>query len=332
MYYILSNMRLRKKALSLLLLFWLINIIFFMPSVESRNYILKTQSTVTIISDETDFGILIPDSSEVYTNLTVIYEYGRLARPEGFPFPRIKMPTIINLTIESMPEWCSVQLNQQRFEAEINTFFLPKTRTINFTTQIIAKIDSVSAPAFEEGIIKLNVTAEENGNIQSSSSSIEISITPDFIPSINVYTTNSSVDLMPGEQTTALIMVKNNGNAKIVASIENTTSSDNIEITLPNEKTIEVNEEVSFSIPIKALESDEKINISEDLMFIVTYYAYSDSTLLGEDIQFYILANIESKNNDLISFDLIIILLIIAVISIIFIIIFYLYYRRKSSL
>ena len=124
-----------KIILAFFLLSLLFNTTFITTSVESRNYLLKTESSITIVTDTTDFGIVSPDGSEVSTNIAIIYEYGWFARPEGSPFPKKRMPTTINLTIDSMPDWCSVELDQGRFEASVDTFLFAKTRTINLSAK-----------------------------------------------------------------------------------------------------------------------------------------------------------------------------------------------------
>lgn len=302
----------------------------FISSTEARNYLLTTQSSITIEVDISNFGVVTP-GREVSTNITIIYEYGRLARPEGFPFPKKRMPTTINLTIESIPEWCSIKLDQGRFEVPVDTFLLDKSRTINLSVQLTARIDSLSAPAFERGTIRLNATAKQNGNILPSSVEYDIVIEPQFIPAIDVNIINRTIDLKPNGTKIFNVFIKNQGNARIIASLDyNKTDLEYLDISIPEEKPIDINEEITFPITIKAKKPGKEVDVTENIKFSISYHAFSDSTLEGRTLYLTIFANIEGEKTDSISIDFAPIIAVIAIILIVaLLLIIYVFYVKR---
>ena len=120
---------------------------------------------------------------------------------------------MINLSIESIPIWCNVFLNQGSFTVPIDRFFTGGT--VSISTQLNVNIPLLDAPAFENGIIYLKAEAEENGNILSSETEFEITIIPDFIPLIESRISDDLIELKPGENKNISISVKNKSNSNI---------------------------------------------------------------------------------------------------------------------
>jgi hypothetical protein len=262
----------------------------FITTAEGRDYLLKTKTTLTVTADTDNFGIIKPGTT-LNTNITITYEYGRLARPKGFPFPKKRTPTTINLTITT-PKWCTPQLNQGHFEIDVETFIVPKTKTENLSAKLTIKVDDLNAPAYEEGTITIKATAEENGNIQPSSAIYEIKITPGFTPGIEATLSNKSISLKPGEEKNISIHVKNKSNYKIIANLT-TTTLENLNVTLPTPTTIEIDEKTTFPIKIKATE--KQINVNETITFTVSYHAYDHPEATGTPINITLKTQIKSK-------------------------------------
>ena len=312
----------------------LINSTFIISNAKARNYIFTTESSLSIIPGTDEFGILEPEGSGVTTQINITYEYKRFARPNGFPFPNKKEPTKINLSIESKPEWCSVELDKESFEAPVTTFIRSQIRKVNFSANLTVRIISEKAPAFTKGEIIINATAEQNGNVLASSAKSTITIKPDFVPNVTATISNLTLEIKSGEETNVSITVKNTANSKISAKISlNMTESDHLTIYPPlNSNSIEINDEATFLVKISAHESDEEINETQNITFIVTYYASGHETTTSNSLYLHLKTNIQSEKQvtGLFDFDFELIIMAMAIVLVItMLLIIYVVYRRR---
>ena len=314
--------------LSLLVLSYLQNI----PSVEARSYLFETDSSISIIADTNDFGIVSIEGEPVSIDIIIVYEYGRFARPEGFPLPNNRIPTKINLTLESLPNWCTVELDQDYFEVPIETFILQKNKTVNLTAKITASITSKKAPAFEEGLILLNVTAEKNGNVISSNAELEITLKPDFNQEILISQSNKTIELSSGQEKNFSLIIKNNGNIDIIPEISyNITDSEYFEVIIPESSIINVDEEKTILINIIAKKSNESLNVTEKMSFNISYHASGYKNVKGTNQVVLIDVTVINEVNSEISIELATIILVIALIILIvpLLILLYIYMKKK---
>ena len=90
--------------------------------------------------------------------------------------------------------------------------------TIELNTVIFLFIKDY-APAFENGKILLKALAEENGNIQSSSDTLELSLMPDAVPIFDYEIAIDSYNLSPGETIDIPISIENIGNCPLEINI-----------------------------------------------------------------------------------------------------------------
>lgn len=264
------------KKLLILFIFSSLLVLSLSAFVQARQlpYLVKTDSTLTISSDNSDFGILTPISETATTTLSIRYEYGMFARPDGFPFPNRKSPTSIALSVNS-PKWCEVEIKQQEFEAKIGNVLQKKS--IVFNTTISTKVTSESVVAFSKGKITINATAMKNGNIEGSNATFQFTISPDFVPKLNYNLSNNSIILKPREETNISLFVQNNGNSKIKVEItSNVTNKDPIIVIIPTDFQIDLkeNKEINIGVAALSLENNSKKNISVCLN--LTYYSVND--------------------------------------------------------
>lgn len=260
------------KKFLILFIFSVLIILSLSPLIQARPYLLTTNSSLTISSDNSDFGIILPNSGTVTRNITVRYEYGNLARPKGFPFPNSKSPTSIELAVMDEPSWCEVEIEDQDFEADIGNVLQKKS--IIFNTTVSAEITSETIAAFSEGTIVINTTAMKNGNIVGSYATYEFTISPDFIPKITYFLSNSSFSLKAGEQTNLSLFMKNDGNSKIKVEVEsNNTMGDLIQISLPSDVEIEAGKNKSLIIKLSALPKENTTKENVSVCLNLTYYS-----------------------------------------------------------
>ena len=220
----------------LLILFLLSPLVTLQPMVHARSYIIKTDSSLTLIATPDDLGILTTVDELTTGTLTILYQYGRWRMPQGFPFPNRKSPTTINLSVVSTPNWCSVTLENTTLEATISSSFRDflQGSTINLSLTFTAKLTTSSAPAFTPGTITINASALQNGNINPSSTTLDIPVQPSFFPAIETSTSNTSLSLKPGETTNITLSVTNKANAQILVQVTTLSSpSEYINIFLP---------------------------------------------------------------------------------------------------
>ncbi len=269
---------LSKKNMIIFTLFFFILLNVFCTSSQSRSYLVNTQSSLTLTSNNINLGTLMPDSDVTTSEITIKYEYGRFARPEGFPIRSRKNPTTITLSIESMPTWCEASLDASEFKAPIGSFL--QKGSINFNTTLNAEISTTSAPAFSEEKIVLNATAVKNGNIMGSSISFELTISPDFIPEINYSLSNRSLMLKTDEEGNLSLYVENGANSDIVVEIiANISEDDIIEVGFPSSRTVEVGEQVIIPISVKAISTKNESRKDIDVELTLSYSPTDDPTI-----------------------------------------------------
>jgi len=296
---------LSKKNMIIFALFFFLLLNVFCTSSQARSYLINTQSSLTLTSNNINLGTLMPDSEVATSEITIKYEYGRFSRPEGFPIPSRKNPTTIALAIESMPTWCEVSLDESEFEAPIGSFL--QKGSINFNTTLTAKISETSAPAFSEGKIVLNATAVKNGNIKDSSTSFELTISPDFIPEINYSLSNKSLMLKTDEEGNLSLYVENGANSDIIVEITANISEEGIiEVDFPSSRTVEVGKQDIIPISVKAHSTKNESSKDVDVELTLSYSPTDDPTIEyiveGASLSFNVSVSDESDFIDLTPF------------------------------
>lgn len=292
-----------KKTLTIIFFCLLIfNIVTIIS--QARPYILKTNSSISLSSDNTDLGIVIPESGNATMNIMIKYEYNKFARPIGFPLPNRKTPTTISISVESKPSWCEINLDNYQFNAPIGSFL--KKGTVNFNTTLTATIPQQSATAFSEEKIVLNATAQKNGNIVASSTLYELTISPGFIPNLEYSFLNRSITLKTGEEGNVSLFLKNKCNSKINVEISANTTEELIGIGLPSIESLDVGDEITIPISLKvySIKSTNSKNVSVELF--LNYYSIDDPSTKFATIDspnsFYVLISDDSDVVDLTPF------------------------------
>jgi hypothetical protein len=255
--------------------------------VHARSYIIKTDSSLTLSATPNDLGILTTLDESTTGTLTILYRYGRWRMPQGFPFPNRKLPTTINLSVISSPNWCSVTLENTTLEATVPSSFRDflQGSTINLSLTFTAKLTTSSAPAFTPGTITINASALQNGNINPSSTTLDIPVQPGFFPAIETSTSNTSLSLQPGKATNITISVTNKANAQILAEVTILSiPSEYVNIILPGLKTIDIDEEKRFQILFETNQSvDENIQ-NQTIILSIQYHAINDESATGTPV------------------------------------------------
>ena len=271
----------------------------------ARPYILKTNSSISLSSDNNTLSNVMPISGFATKTIEIKYEYNKFARPIGFPLPNRKNPTTISLSVENKPNWCEITLDNYSFNAPIGSFL--KKGTVYFNTTLNATITQNSVTAFSEGGIVLNATSKKNGNIVASSTLYELTISPGFIPMIDYSIFNKSIILRSGEEKNISLFVKNEGNSKIIVEINANMSKNNtLGLGITSPITLDMDEEKIIPISLKAtsLKNDESKNVSIE-MTLQYHSINAPNTIfstINNPISFNVLINYDSDVVDLTPF------------------------------
>jgi hypothetical protein len=322
---------------SLLILFIFMGCCSIMP-VSARNYLQKTSSSITMMANQTETVILDPLGQQSTVQLTVTYTYGRFARPQGFPFPNRKMPTIINISISKQPDWCLLSLDRGSFEIPIQTFFLKKNQTKPLTVNLTMQCQNQSARANQANDIRFNVTAQQNGNIQSCQSVYNLSIAPDYFLRYTIITTSSRFITMEyGAEKNTTVILKNLGNSKTTFHIQPQTTSNLVNISFDHQQgmtefSLDINEERNLTIMLKS--SQIKGNPEAyTLLLNVTTHATDSPAVQGPTQDLILQVSLETPEKlNTTSFDTSIYLVYLAAFFIILpLVILLIYSRRKKT-
>ncbi len=293
-------------------------------SSEAGFHLFHATSSLTMSPTKSDLGIVKP-SAEVGTNISLTYEYSRFARPKGiFSIS----PTIINVSIESLPSWCSASIEPKKFQVGVSpNAFLFGGKT-NLSIRLNASINSNKAPGYESGYIVIKAIANENGNIKGSETTCKVKITPDFIPNVFIDSSNLYIRLKPGGSRSVYLNVTNNGNMDIVASLSpESISNKDVLVSPVNNIEIDANEKKEISINVTVKEKDTEINTIEQIPIALSYHAKSYNNLMGDDINIYLQVRIKSEEKNTLTLLNPILMLIIIAIFIVAVVLF-LKYRR----
>lgn len=275
------------QRLTFYLFIFLIVQSLLISNVSARNYILQTSSTLEITSEVNQTISIDPIGIPTTFELTIRYTYGRLARPEGFPLPSNKVPTMINLTIEEKPQWCIVSMDRGSFETPpIKTFLFKNNETILFTTNITLSSINETIPSSIEDTILFKVESEVNGNIASASSNFEVVISPKTLYNYEyLLKSSSTIDLFYNEEANLIIDFTNRGNEKINVNISAINPSEIVTIHInneiySNEFSLDLDEDKSVKILVHSISSDT-INQSINQILQLDFYDI-DNQLLSE--------------------------------------------------
>jgi hypothetical protein len=318
-----------KKNLVIFILFLLLLVNIFCYSSQARSYLFNTDSSLTLISSNISLGTLMPEDEVATSEITIKYEYGRLARPQGFPIPNRKETTTITLAIESMPSWCEVSLDKSEFQAPIGSFL--QKGNIEFNTTLTAKILPVNVTAFSQGKIVLNATAVKNGNVMGSSNSIELTISPDFLPGLVHYLSNQSLMLDAEEEANLSLFVENKCNSDIIVEISaNISKKDIVAVGFPTPRTIKLGEQDIIPISIRTFTIKNDTSKNVDVQLFLSYRPLGESAIEynveGPSLSFFVVVSEESDYIDLTSF----VIGIVVVFIVLYFIFTLIVWRRRS--
>ena len=316
-----------KKTFFILIIIILLQI-GTISSIPARNYLLKTESTLDLISDEEK--IILKPFVEQVIPISIIYTYGRLARPEGFPIPSNKIPVAVNFSILENPDWCIISKDKGSFEIPISTFLLKKNESINLLSNLTIQIINTNIPAFKTGIIKCKVVSTENGNIKSSEAFLNVTIQVDMLPILEL-DVNQSIELKYGEEKEVQFYLENKGNLNLSCDVSLVEVNDNLNVSFNKSIILPIGEKKGIPVHITN-KTKENVNKTVYQKFQVIVNASDDESLkniLNKDFEIEI--NLikqtlkEDEDNGLLSILIyvVIILIIIPIVLLIF------YYRKK---
>ena len=271
------------------------------PSLQARNYIWGVESSLALSADTSGFMELTPSVALQSSTITISYTYPSFSRPEGFPLPNRKTPTMINLSIIDAPSWCTATLEEDSFTIPIGSFF--KGNMVNETTTLSVAV-SDNAPAFSEKQITIQAVAATNGNVQGSEATVTISISAAYVPSVETSVSNTTLSMKPGESKKIAVNVKNNGNANIRAQLSAENVNDSLTVNIPTATTISKNQDVNFTIDISASESLEEKLVQTIVIDILTY-ATDDTTQepTTYQVSFQVSVTPEEAENDILDLE-----------------------------
>ena len=318
-------MKISQKLISISILLMLTtSMLFFVTPSAARPYLLHSKSNIMINPEKSDLGVVDPGDS-VSTTINVVYSFTKFAQPKGFLLLSSE-PTKINVSIESKPSWCSVELDKTHFSVKIPAIDFLSGGNISFSVKLNVTV-SEDAPGYEDGKITLKVEAAENGNIPSSENTTTVKIKPSFIPEIEVETTGYWIHLEPGNSTTVDINVTNTGNMDIVARLNTTQSlTKTLSVILPSETQIGMGETKTLKVIVKANESKDYVNVEETIPLTLTYHAKNHDSLTGDPTDISVEVRVKSVRKPSFTVDPLIVAIVIAVIILVAAFVFILKY------
>ncbi|HEC81113.1 MAG TPA: hypothetical protein ENI42_01625 [Thermoplasmatales archaeon] len=308
----------------LMLLMLTTSVLFFTTPSAARPYILHSKSDITITPEASDLGVVDPGES-VGTTLKIVYSYTKFAEPQGFLLLSSK-PTNINVSIESKPSWCSVEVDKTRFSAKIPAINFLSGGNISFSVKLNVTVAD-DAPGYEDGRITVKVEAAENGNIPSCENTTTVKVKPSFVPEVEVETTGYWIRLEPGNSTMVDINVTNTGNMVIVARLNLTGSlPKTLSVTLPSETQIDVGETKTLKVMVKANESEDYVNVEETIPLTLTYHAKNYDSLTGDPTDILVEVRVKSERKPSFTIDPLVAVIVVAVIILVAAFVFILKY------
>lgn len=224
----------------------------------------------------------------------------------------------MNIEIIEKPEWSTALINTNELTFDINSE--NQTQKLKLSVQV-----NKNATAFKPGIIKIKTSTNElkgflnlSTLISKNEKTVEIPITPDYIPLIEVESKSNYYRISPFNSSSIPINITNMGNDKTKILIYLEETPENWNISIPSSITLEQNEKKQILLTTMADNSFQ----TKEIKIRFTPINAKNSTLQGPStIQTYVLENDGSYKEEKEETDTGMILTIITVIIIIFIII-----------
>jgi hypothetical protein len=192
-----------------------------------------------------DCSVNIPVKVRYWTDIPNFLLQGPFWRIKNlFLFGTLYAPLqTIHLTVVNTPEWCNAYFSQPNISSSIDN------EIVEVMTTFIISV-TLDAPASPFTItIKAEVPTLKRLDEFTYEESMEF--TPEYIPSLVIWTTDTSVETPPSQATPVDIIVKNLGNKKTQVLAEIQTELDGWDLSLnPPMEYVEIGEMSQFTLLI----------------------------------------------------------------------------------
>jgi hypothetical protein len=243
-------------------------------------------TTLTIASNDTaDLGELTK-STNLTRTLTITYSHSGFFRPEGGFLslfrPNQRTPSTLTLSVASKPSWCAISFSQTNFSIPITRILRAQETPNDATMTINANIDNVTAKTTDT--ITIQADTAVNGDLPAATTTIEFTISVDFIPSLDVsIVKDTTSSLSSNEWGNLTLNFNNTSNEEIVVAINYTKIPEyqTPGLNLPNDFSINQDDSIQKTIPFKVMSLNKTINTTQKMELEITYSMASDATETG---------------------------------------------------
>lgn len=280
---------------------------FFVTSC-GKFRLFKPESSLLLIPEQKDLGIIKP-GEKTSTVIHVIYSFGKFSRPKGFFL--YENPTEIELSVKSKPSWCEVELDKNKFFADIplKAFLFGGNQTFSVNLTVKVKDD---APGYEKEKIIITAFAKENGNIPEAKADCDVLVEADFLPNVEVKMSKPFIYLKSDETCVVSINVTNKSNMDVIVSFEIGSNLSLLSIELPANDTVRIDETKGFQLLLHAKEIKKSREVTVPLK--IFYSAGEKGGFIEKDVRIRLIG---TKSKEIPIDPIIAILIVVLVIAIV---------------
>jgi hypothetical protein len=194
----------------------LVSVVFAVLPTASAGLIFNLQSALTVNwSTNSTEEPVVPRGQLRQIQLTITHTVTRGALGRGLLTFYTGRPVVINVQILETPTWVTATIAQ----GTLTTTIKPD-ETTTLTTSISLQVAD-DAPAFAEGYIKLQATANKAGFIEGFTQDFTLTFLPDYKPFIiPAYPETNTKQIGPMDTAVFPIQITNQGNARTVVFLK----------------------------------------------------------------------------------------------------------------
>ncbi len=120
--------------------------------------------------------------------------------------------TPINVEITNNPSWITATMSPSTVYAPVEETNQDGQQTVQVESTLVLQT-TADAPAFQQGNVQIQATAQSNGNMEGSSGTATVAVTAGFYSILNAQTPQKVVTARPQQKVDLPITITNLGNA-----------------------------------------------------------------------------------------------------------------------
>lgn len=175
--------------------------------------------------------LLVPEAPMASTPMAVTYAYS--------PLPMSFAPTRVQLAVTQFPPWVHATVAPSTLYMQVQP--VPTGLSMQSSPEAHAFLllgASGEAPAFTEGILEVVATAEPNGALMASRTTVQVPVAAAYWGALELDTPAPAVALQPRDGGFVPLRVTNLGNAVTRVTFEVAEAPRGVRVVLPGELTL----------------------------------------------------------------------------------------------